>query len=135
MKKVLTLMVLMMIGIDFTEGVKKESWRLHTLFSVESQNYFDMKVKQPGPVTRLLSCTDEKKKNYKGMHLAPIFEVPSVSRHPKTGDWYPSNKPPDPGLGMQSHLVSTPVVSNHMSPANATATPVVNVPVTTVEIS
>ncbi|KAI5444583.1 hypothetical protein KIW84_013007 [Lathyrus oleraceus] len=53
-----------------------------------------MKVKQPGPVTRLLSCTDEKKKNYKGMHLAPIFEVPSVSRHPKTGDWYPAiNKP------------------------------------------
>ncbi|KAI5413336.1 variant 2, cleavage polyadenylation factor subunit fip1, partial [Lathyrus oleraceus] len=85
---------LMMMGIDFTEGVKKVSWRLHTLFSVESQNYFDMKVKQPGPVTRLLSCTDEKKKNYKGMHLAPIFEVPSVSRHPKTGDWYPAiNKP------------------------------------------
>ncbi|KAI5413335.1 cleavage polyadenylation factor subunit fip1 [Lathyrus oleraceus] len=84
----------MMMGIDFTEGVKKVSWRLHTLFSVESQNYFDMKVKQPGPVTRLLSCTDEKKKNYKGMHLAPIFEVPSVSRHPKTGDWYPAiNKP------------------------------------------
>ncbi|KAI5401458.1 hypothetical protein KIW84_066068 [Lathyrus oleraceus] len=38
-------------------------------------------------------------------------------------------------IHMQSHLVSTPVVSNHISPANATATPVVNVPVTTVEKS
>ncbi|KAI5399912.1 hypothetical protein KIW84_065017 [Lathyrus oleraceus] len=28
------------------------------------------------------------------MHLAPTFEVPSMSRHPKTGDWYPAiNKP------------------------------------------
>ncbi|CAI8609577.1 unnamed protein product [Vicia faba] len=38
-------------------------------------------------------------------------------------------------MHLQSHLVSTPVVSNHISPANATATPVVNVPVTTVEKS
>ncbi|CAL5201904.1 unnamed protein product [Lathyrus oleraceus] len=50
--------------------------------------------KQPGPITRLFSCTDEEKKNYKRMHLAPTFEVPSMSRHPKTGDWYPAiNKP------------------------------------------
>lgn len=52
------------------------------------------KAGQPGKVTRLLSCTDEEKKNYKGMHLAPTLEVPSWSRHPKTGDWYPAiNKP------------------------------------------
>ncbi|XP_058734517.1 uncharacterized protein LOC131606282 [Vicia villosa] len=38
-------------------------------------------------------------------------------------------------MHLQSHLVSTPVVSNHMSPADATATPVVNVPLTTVEKS
>ncbi|KAG6581066.1 Peptidyl serine alpha-galactosyltransferase, partial [Cucurbita argyrosperma subsp. argyrosperma] len=78
--------------------------RIHTLFSVECQNYFDWqtvglmhsfkKSKQPGPITRLLSCTDEEKKNYRGMDLAPTFEVPSMSRHPKTGDWYPAiNKP------------------------------------------
>ncbi|CAI8594044.1 unnamed protein product [Vicia faba] len=104
MKKVLILMLLMMLGIDVTKGAKKVSWRVHTLFSVECQNYFDWqtvglmnsyrKAKQPGPITRLLSCTDEEKKNYKGMHLAPTFEVPSMSRHPKTGDWYPAiNKP------------------------------------------
>ncbi|XP_022928170.1 peptidyl serine alpha-galactosyltransferase-like [Cucurbita moschata] len=80
------------------------SWRIHTLFSVECQDYFDWqtvglmnsfrKSKQPGPITRLLSCTDEEKKDYKGMDLAPTFEVPSMSRHPKTGDWYPAiNKP------------------------------------------
>ncbi|KAM1014989.1 hypothetical protein EV1_044420 [Malus domestica] len=78
--------------------------RVHTLFSVECQNYFDWqtvglmhsyrKSLQPGPITRLLSCTDHEKKKYKGMHLAPTFEVPSMSRHPKTGDWYPAiNKP------------------------------------------
>lgn len=73
-------------------------WRIHTLFSVECQNYFDWqtvglmhsykKARQPGPITRLLSCTDEEKKSYKGMDLAPTFEVPSMSKHPKTGDWY-----------------------------------------------
>lgn len=79
-------------------------WRIHTLFSVECQDYFDWqtvglvhsykKAKQPGPITRLLSCTDEEKKKYKGMNLAPTFEVPSMSRHPKTKDWYPAiNKP------------------------------------------
>ncbi|PON95258.1 peptidyl serine alpha-galactosyltransferase [Trema orientale] len=88
------------------ETTKQEQapWRIHTLFSVECQNYFDWqtvglvhsfkKARQPGPITRLLSCTDEEKKKYKGMNLAPTFEVPSMSRHPKTGDWYPAiNKP------------------------------------------
>ncbi|XP_075515192.1 peptidyl serine alpha-galactosyltransferase-like [Primulina tabacum] len=82
----------------------KAPFRMHTLFSVECQNYFDWqtvglmhsyrKARQPGPITRLLSCTDEEKKSYRGMNLAPTFEVPSMSRHPKTGDWYPAiNKP------------------------------------------
>lgn len=72
-------------------------YRIHTLFSVECQNYFDWqtvglmhsfrKAQQPGPVTRLLSCTEEEKKTYRGMDLAPTLEVPSMSRHPKTGDW------------------------------------------------
>lgn len=75
----------------------QEALRIHTLFSVECQNYFDWqtvglmhsfkKAQQPGPITRLLSCTDEEKKNYRGMNLAPTLEVPSMSRHPKTGDW------------------------------------------------
>ncbi|KAH1076536.1 hypothetical protein GYH30_052148 [Glycine max] len=93
--------------VSNVEGARKHpssAKRIHTLFSVECQNYFDWqtvglmnsyrKAKQPGPITRLLSCTDEEKNNYKGMHLAPTFEVPSMSRHPKTGDWYPAiNKP------------------------------------------
>ncbi|KAA3459428.1 F28J7.5 protein isoform 2 [Gossypium australe] len=74
-------------------------YRIHTLFSVECQNYFDWqtvgfmhssrKAQQPGPVTWLLNCTDEEKKNYKGMD-APTLEVPPMRRHPKTGDWYPA---------------------------------------------
>ncbi|KAA8530147.1 hypothetical protein F0562_004856 [Nyssa sinensis] len=86
------------------EDVQQAPWRMHTLFSVECQNYFDWqtvglmhsfkKAHQPGPITRLLSCTDEEKKSYRGMNLAPTLEVPSMSRHPKTGDWYPAiNKP------------------------------------------
>ncbi|KAK7385353.1 hypothetical protein VNO78_31069 [Psophocarpus tetragonolobus] len=105
MGKVWILMVVAVVGVVGIEGARKSpSGRIHTLFSVECQNYFDWqtvglmnsyrKAKQPGPITRLLSCTDEEKKNYKGMHLAPTFEVPSMSRHPKTGDWYPAiNKP------------------------------------------
>ncbi|ESW23564.1 hypothetical protein PHAVU_004G058000 [Phaseolus vulgaris] len=105
MGKVWILMLVVVVGVVGIEGARKSpTGRIHTLFSVECQNYFDWqtvglmnsyrKAKQPGPITRLLSCTDEEKKNYKGMHLAPTFEVPSMSRHPRTGDWYPAiNKP------------------------------------------
>ncbi|KAJ0571334.1 putative glycosyltransferase HPAT/SRGT1 [Helianthus annuus] len=45
---------------------------------------------QPGNITRLLSCTEEDLKQYKGHDLAPTHYVPS----PLTGDWYPAiNKP------------------------------------------
>ncbi|KAG0475279.1 hypothetical protein HPP92_014965 [Vanilla planifolia] len=83
---------------------QKAPWRIHTLFSVECQDYFDWqtvglvhsykKAQQPGPITRLLSCTEEERRRYKGMGLAPTLEVPSMTRHPKTDDWYPAiNKP------------------------------------------
>uniref|UniRef100_A0A1D1Y8I1 Vertnin n=1 Tax=Anthurium amnicola TaxID=1678845 RepID=A0A1D1Y8I1_9ARAE len=82
----------------------KKGSRIHTLFSTECQDYFDWqtvglvhsfrKARQPGPLTRLLSCTDEERRRYHGMGLAPTMEVPSMSRHPRTGDWYPAiNKP------------------------------------------
>ncbi|WJX81316.1 Peptidyl serine alpha-galactosyltransferase [Trifolium repens] len=106
MDKVLILMILVILGLsNFTvEATYKAPWRIHTLFSVECGNYFDWqtvglmhsfrKVKQPGHITRLLSCTDEQMKSYRGMHLAPTFEVPSMSIHPVTGDRYPAiNKP------------------------------------------
>ncbi|KAF6165327.1 hypothetical protein GIB67_018771 [Kingdonia uniflora] len=106
MEKSLLFMVLMAMGtVGFgLEATQNAPWRIHTLFSVECQDYFDWqtvglvhsfkKSKQPGPITRLLSCSDEEKKRYKGMDLAPTMEVPSMSKHPKTGDWYPAiNKP------------------------------------------
>ncbi|XVF16275.1 hypothetical protein REPUB_Repub10bG0017100 [Reevesia pubescens] len=107
MAKFLTLIILLGFLGSFISGKKpglEAPYRIHTLFSVECQNYFDWqtvgfmhsfkKAQQPGPVTRLLSCTKEEKKNYKGMDLAPTLEVPSMSTHPKTGDWYPAiNKP------------------------------------------
>ncbi|XWS44072.1 hypothetical protein CRYUN_Cryun15aG0013200 [Craigia yunnanensis] len=107
MAKFLALMILLSFWGSFISGQKpglEAPYRIHTLFSVECQNYFDWqtvgfmhsfkKAQQPGPVTRLLSCTKEEEKNYKGIDLAPTLEVPSMSRHPKTGDWYPAiNKP------------------------------------------
>ncbi|CAN4121710.1 unnamed protein product [Withania somnifera] len=110
-KPILMLLVVTLSTLGVVSGLlpekmdtNKAPWRIHTLFSVECQNYFDWqtvglmqsyrKAKQPGPITRLLSCTEEERKVYKGMKLAPTFEVPSMSRHPKTGDWYPAiNKP------------------------------------------
>ncbi|XP_002970675.2 peptidyl serine alpha-galactosyltransferase isoform X1 [Selaginella moellendorffii] len=78
--------------------------RIHTLFSVECNNYFDWQTVglmhsfrisgHVGPITRLLSCTDEQLGSYGGMDLAPTHVVPSMSKHPVTGDWYPAiNKP------------------------------------------
>lgn len=71
--------------------------KIHTLFSTECTPYFDWQTAglmhsfhlsgQPGNITRLLSCTDEELKHYKGHDLAPTHYVPSMSRHPLTGDW------------------------------------------------
>ncbi|GAQ81253.1 hypothetical protein KFL_000750210 [Klebsormidium nitens] len=77
---------------------------IHTVFSAECNDYFDWQTValehsfrtsgQPGPLTRLLSCNPKDLGTYRGMDLAPTFVVPSWSRHPKTGDWYPAiNKP------------------------------------------
>ncbi|PIN17816.1 hypothetical protein CDL12_09520 [Handroanthus impetiginosus] len=78
--------------------------KIHTIFSAECSPYFDWqtvglvhsfyKSGQPGSITRLLSCTEEDLKRYNGHDLAPTHYVPSMSRHPITGDWYPEiNKP------------------------------------------
>ncbi|KAL2897134.1 Peptidyl serine alpha-galactosyltransferase, partial [Bienertia sinuspersici] len=92
------------IGFSQEFDVEEAPYRIHTLFSVECNNYFDWqtvgimhsyrKSGHPGPITRLLSCTEEEKSVYRGFDLAPTMEVPSMSRHPRTGDWYPAiNKP------------------------------------------
>ncbi|RWR83767.1 peptidyl serine alpha-galactosyltransferase [Cinnamomum micranthum f. kanehirae] len=108
MNKLGSLVLALVLLVGLRNGLGQEQleapWRIHTLFSVECQDYFDWqtvglvhsfkKARQPGPITRLLSCTDEERSRYKGMELAPTMEVPSMSRHPKTGDWYPAiNKP------------------------------------------
>lgn len=87
----------------FPNGTLRSPWRVHTLFSVECHVYFDWqtvgimhsfrKSGQPGPVTRLLSCTDEQLQGYRGLDLAPTHQVPSMSQHPVTGDWYTPSLP------------------------------------------
>lgn len=102
MNKLGSLVLALVVLVGLRNGLGQEQlnapWRIHTLFSVECQEYFDWqtvglvhsfkKARQPGPITRLLSCTDEERSRYKGMELAPTMEVPSMSRHPKTGDWW-----------------------------------------------
>lgn len=71
--------------------------KIHTLFSTECSPYFDWQTVglmhsfylsgQPGNITRLLSCTEKDLEQYKGRDLAPTHYVPSMSRHPLTGDW------------------------------------------------
>jgi hypothetical protein len=71
--------------------------KIHTIFSTECIPYFDWQTVglmhsfsvsgQPGNITRLLSCSDENLKLYKGHNLAPTHYVPSMSEHPLTGDW------------------------------------------------
>lgn len=95
---VFALELVLLAALGFGKKSDMEApYRLHTLFSVECQNYFDWqtvglvhsfkKAGQPGPITRLLSCTDDEVKGYKGMDLAPTMVIPSMSRHPRTGDW------------------------------------------------
>ncbi|KAK4358393.1 hypothetical protein RND71_024003 [Anisodus tanguticus] len=106
------ILMLLVLTLNLISGEKsnldtqKAPYRIHTVFSVECQDYFDWqtvglmhsykKAQQPGPITRLLSCTDEERKGYRGMKLAPTFEVPSMSRHPKTGDCYKKAQQPGP---------------------------------------
>lgn len=77
--------------------IAKSYPKIHTLFSAECSRYFDWQTVglvhsfhqsgQPGDITRLLCCTEEDLKQYKGHDLAPTHYVPSMSRHPLTGDW------------------------------------------------
>ncbi|KMT17462.1 hypothetical protein BVRB_2g038000 [Beta vulgaris subsp. vulgaris] len=103
-KLVIWVTFLCLFTIRLSECYKVGEARIHTLFSTECNNYFDWqtvgimhsyrKSGHPGPITRLLSCTEEQKRQYRGFDLAPTMEVPSMSRHPITGDWYPAiNKP------------------------------------------
>ena len=79
------------------DEAEKPHPKIHTVFSTECGTYFDWQTVglvhsfhlsgQPGNITRLLSCTDEELKKYKGHDLAPTHYVPSMSRHPLTGDW------------------------------------------------
>lgn len=76
---------------------KKPYPKIHTVFSTECTPYFDWQTVglmhsfnlsgQPGNITRLLSCTDDDLKQYKGHNLAPTHYVPSMNQHPLTGDW------------------------------------------------
>ncbi|CAI7821591.1 unnamed protein product [Closterium sp. NIES-53] len=59
---------------------------------------YSRRSKQPGPITRLLSCTEKQLKDYPNMDLAPTHTVPSMSLDPKTGEWLSTVFPPFPSL-------------------------------------
>ncbi|KAK3162762.1 hypothetical protein QOZ80_1BG0093420 [Eleusine coracana subsp. coracana] len=99
-----TVAVVLLLLYPAWSSAAGEGQRLHTLFSVECGDYFDWqsvgllhslrKARQPGDVTRLLSCTEDQLSSYRGLVIGHTLQVPSFSRHPRTGDWYPAiNKP------------------------------------------
>ncbi|BDA42986.1 Peptidyl serine alpha-galactosyltransferase [Coccomyxa sp. Obi] len=79
---------------------------VHTVITTECTPYFDWQIlglvysfkraKQPGSFTRLLSCTEEQLKGYKGLDLVPTHVVPSLTIDPNKehNDHYSAyNKP------------------------------------------
>ncbi|KAL4441065.1 hypothetical protein ABPG77_010496 [Micractinium sp. CCAP 211/92] len=78
--------------------------------------YSFKKVKQPGRMTRLMSCTQERWEKLPEADRAYIHEVPthwapSYSHHPRTGDWYTGiNKP----VAMADWLAKTEVQEDYV---------------------
>lgn len=78
---------------------------LHTAFSAECTHQFDWfsvglfyshrLAGQPGPITRLLACTEEALRTYRGLDIGPTFVHPNLREHPLVAEkGYPSyNKP------------------------------------------
>ena len=62
----------------------------NTYFNWQSLGIFysHNKSGQPGPITRLLSCTPEQLKQYKDLEGIPTHYAPSWTVHPRTGDTY-----------------------------------------------
>lgn len=48
---------------------------------------------QEGPITRLMSCTEEQLKDYKGMDLVPTFVAPSFKNMVPDDEYAAYNKP------------------------------------------
>lgn len=77
---------------------------LHTVVPTECTMYFSWqslgiqyshrKAGQAGPITRIISCTDEQKQAYKDMDLMPSHTVPSLTQDKEHNDVYSAyNKP------------------------------------------
>ncbi len=48
---------------------------------------------QEGPITRLMSCTEEQLKDYKGIDLVPTFVAPSFKNIVPEDEYAAYNKP------------------------------------------
>ncbi|CAL8472254.1 g11796 [Coccomyxa elongata] len=78
---------------------------IHTVVPVEcTHGYFEWQViglaysfkraGQPGPLTRLMSCSEEQLKDYKWLDLMPTYVAPNMAHDKVHDDWYqPYNKP------------------------------------------
>lgn len=73
---------------------------MHTVFTTECTPYFNWqtlgllyshhKSGQPGPVTRLMSCTDQDITTFRDLEGVQTHIAPSWTHHPLTGDIYRS---------------------------------------------
>ncbi|CAL8472223.1 g11765 [Coccomyxa elongata] len=78
--------------------------KVHTIVPVECTNgYFEWQILgfiysarragQEGPITRLMSCTEEQLKDYKGIDLVPTFVAPSFKNIVPDDEYAAYNKP------------------------------------------
>ena len=95
------LAALLLLGHTCWPEALAEPWpepSVHTVFTTECTPYFNWqtlgllfshhKSGQPGPVTRLLSCTPQALKTFKDLEGVNTHVAPSWTVHPITGDVY-----------------------------------------------
>ena len=91
-------MVLLQLLGGLQAGAQAPAATLHTVFTTECGMYFNWqtlgllyshrKSGQPGPITRLLSCTPEDLANFQDLQGVTTHVAPSWTHHPRTGDIY-----------------------------------------------
>ncbi|DBA88087.1 TPA: hypothetical protein ACH3X2_005086 [Trebouxia sp. C0005] len=100
----LTTFMLSTYGASAATELRAATPTLHTVVPTECTMYFSWqslgiqyshrKAGQTGPITRIISCTDEQKQTYKDIDLMPSHIVPSLTQDKEHNDVYSAyNKP------------------------------------------
>lgn len=107
------------VDIDFS---------FHTVFGAECNPFFDWqtlgvvyshkRVGVPGPITRILTCTEEQLTNYNNVDIVPTHVAPSWNHNPHNNDDYPAYNKPAGLLHWLQNAKPTEVRSKHREEAS-----------------